>query len=301
MHVEPLRDRAHGRWRSILPALGLRAEFLTGKNTPCPFCGGRDRWRFINRDGSGNWICNQCGKGDGLALAMRVVGQDFAETAKAVEAVLGEVREVDPPKPAPVSRDSLRRLWRSGVPLRGTPGERYFERRGLEAPPCLRFVPELWYSKTEHSPGILAQIAGPDGKCVNLYRIFITEDGHKAPIEKPKRAMRVPTPLGSAIRLGPVPSVLGLAEGIENARSAFQMSGIATWATCGTEFLENFHVPAGVEELVIFADNDANFAGQRAAYGRANKAVVRDGLRARVEVPPEAGLDWNDVLLRGNP
>ena len=298
MHAEPLRDRAHGRWRSILPVLGLKPEFLTGKNTPCPFCGGRDRWRFINRDGSGNWVCNQCGKGDGLALAMRVVGRDFADTAKAVEAVLGEVRDVDPPTPAPVSRESLRRLWKSGSPLRGTPGERYFNRRGLDAPACLRFVPELWHSKTAHSPGILAQIAGPDGKCVNLYRIFITEDGQKAPIEKPKRAMRVPTPLGSAVRLSPAAPTLGVAEGIENARSATKLFGVPCWATSGTEFLENFAIPEGVEELVVFADNDANFAGQRAAFSRANKAVVRDGLRARVEVPSEPGVDWNDVLLR---
>ena len=294
--TEPLRDRAHGKWRSILPALGLKSEFMTGKNTPCPFCGGKDRWRFINRDGSGNWVCNHCGTGDGLSLAMRVVGQDFAVTAKAVEAVLGEAREEL--AKSQVTREAMKRLWESGVPLAGSPGELYFRGRGLEAPRCLRFVQKLRCTKSEWWPAVLAQIAGPDGKCANLYRIFLTMQGQKAPVEKPKRAMRAQTPLGSAIRLGgiSVGPVLGIAEGIENALSAAKLHDLPVWAVTGTSFLEAFKIPDGVEELVIFADNDAHFAGQRAAYTRANAAVMRDGVKCRVEVPPVAGADWNDVL-----
>lgn len=297
MNAIPLRERCNGKWSSILAALGLDRKFLTGKNFSCPWCGGRDRWRFINRDGSGNWICSQCGKGDGLALAMRVVGRDFAETAKAVEAVLGQVREADPVPPKGLSKETLRGLWASALPIAESPGEVYFRRRGLEAPKCLRYAPKLWCSKNETSPAILAQIAGADGRCVNLYRIFITPDGQKAPMEKPKRAMRATTPLGSAIRLCPAPSVLGIAEGIENALSATKLFGIPCWSTSGTQFMEGFQIPDGVEELVIFADNDLSYAGQRAAFARANRAVVIDKLAARVEVPPAAGLDWNDVLL----
>jgi phage/plasmid primase-like uncharacterized protein len=42
------KERAHGRWREILPALGIDGRFLTGKNCPCPMCGGRDRFRLID-------------------------------------------------------------------------------------------------------------------------------------------------------------------------------------------------------------------------------------------------------------
>jgi putative DNA primase/helicase len=55
------KERARGRWRHILPALGIADNFLTGRNCPCPMCGGRDRFRFIDRlDADGMWVCNQC-------------------------------------------------------------------------------------------------------------------------------------------------------------------------------------------------------------------------------------------------
>ena len=64
----PLKDRAQGRWSGILPALGIGESFLTGKHGPCPLCGGKDRWRWDNREGRGTWICSKCGAGDGIAL-----------------------------------------------------------------------------------------------------------------------------------------------------------------------------------------------------------------------------------------
>ena len=38
-------DRARGRWREILPRLGLEPQFLVKKHGPCPLCGGKDRFR----------------------------------------------------------------------------------------------------------------------------------------------------------------------------------------------------------------------------------------------------------------
>jgi putative DNA primase/helicase len=57
------KELARGRWRAILPALGIHERYLTGRNTPCPMCGGKDRFRFLDRrgqDGDGMWLCNQC-------------------------------------------------------------------------------------------------------------------------------------------------------------------------------------------------------------------------------------------------
>ena len=53
-------ERARGRWRAILPRVGIGLEFLTRKNGPCPLCGGKDRWRFLDYEGSGMWVCNRC-------------------------------------------------------------------------------------------------------------------------------------------------------------------------------------------------------------------------------------------------
>ena len=70
----PTKERARGRWRQILPALGIDARFLTGRNCPCPICGGKDRFRFIDRkDGDGMWLCSQCQPRPRPAIDLAVV------------------------------------------------------------------------------------------------------------------------------------------------------------------------------------------------------------------------------------
>jgi len=88
---------AHGRWRDILEALaGLPAEQLSNRHQPCPVCGGRDRYRFDDRDGNGSWFCNQCGGkdhrgggGTGMDLLMRVRRWSFRQACEEVERYLG--------------------------------------------------------------------------------------------------------------------------------------------------------------------------------------------------------------------
>ena len=46
--------RARGRWREILPRFGIAGRFLQNRHGPCPLCGGKDRYRFDDRDGSGS-------------------------------------------------------------------------------------------------------------------------------------------------------------------------------------------------------------------------------------------------------
>ncbi len=72
MQREPLKDRALGRWRGILPALGVPAKALSNRHGPCPMCGGKDRFRFDDKGGRGTWICSQCGAGDGIELVKRI-------------------------------------------------------------------------------------------------------------------------------------------------------------------------------------------------------------------------------------
>jgi putative DNA primase/helicase len=35
-------ERARGRWREILPLLGVETLFLNNKHGPCPICRGKD-------------------------------------------------------------------------------------------------------------------------------------------------------------------------------------------------------------------------------------------------------------------
>ena len=105
-------DAARGRWPDLLQQLGgLTPEQLTDKHQPCPLCGGKDRYRFDDQDGTGSWFCNKCGGkactgggGNGMDLLMRRMGWDFAEAAKRIEHHLTVI-------PAPPT-DGAEHVWR---------------------------------------------------------------------------------------------------------------------------------------------------------------------------------------------
>ena len=94
-------DAARGRWPDLLQQLGgLTADQLTDKHQPCPLCGGKDRYRFDDQDGSGSWFCNKCGgksgtggAGSGMDLLMRRMGWSFAEAAQRIEQHLTVIPE----------------------------------------------------------------------------------------------------------------------------------------------------------------------------------------------------------------
>src|SRR6516164_6051668 len=87
------KERAAGRWRDILPKVGIDARYLDGKHHPCPMCGGKDRFRFIlkSRSADGFWVCNQCTPQPrpGIELVMKFAGKDFLGAARIVDEIIG--------------------------------------------------------------------------------------------------------------------------------------------------------------------------------------------------------------------
>jgi putative DNA primase/helicase len=297
----PLRDRAHGRWSGILPALGIGASFLTGKHGPCPLCGGKDRWRWDNLEGRGTWICSKCGAGDGIELIMRVNGWEFREAANRIEAVIGSTR-ADAPKRERSDhekRNAMNRLWTSSKAAEANdPTGRYLRRRvGLTSfPSCLRTAFNVRYQSDRPSfhPAMIAMVTGPDGSPSILHRTYLTGDGHKAQVIKPRRLMPGTIAKGAAVRLAPAAESLGIAEGIETALSALALFGVPCWAALSAGLLAAWQPPSDSKRIVIFGDNDANYIGQAAAYALASR-LQSDKRVVEVQIPSEVGTDWNDV------
>lgn len=110
-----VRRAATGQWPGILVNLGIDATFLRNRHGACPACGGRDRFRFDDRDGAGTWYCNHCGgrdggggAGDGVSLLMRVNGWTYCDAVNEVGRYLcidpaQRKREPAPIPPAPAS------------------------------------------------------------------------------------------------------------------------------------------------------------------------------------------------------
>jgi putative DNA primase/helicase len=300
--MTPLWERTNGRWRSILPALGINRRYLSGKNGPCPICGGRDRWRFDNRRGDGTWICTHCGAGQGIKLAQLFTGLPFAELARRTEAVLGEAQH-EPTRTErsdAAKRAALNALWNGARPVTaGDPVDRWMHHRGIMLPAyptCLRTSLRARHSGPPVSfhPAMLAKITDPVGRPVMIHRTYLTTTGTKAPVDKVRMFCPGKVPPGSAVRLGPPAPVMGVAEGIETALAAAKRFDVHTWAALSDVGVERFEPPSVVEHLVVFGDNDANGAGQRAAHALAARLAGR--MRVEVRIPDVAGFDWNDVL-----
>ncbi|WML91140.1 primase-helicase zinc-binding domain-containing protein [Thiothrix lacustris] len=89
-----VRTAAAGRWEGIHRALGIQlATTSHTKHTPCPGCGGRDRFRLdATYQDTGRWICGGGGDtqaGDGFSLLGHVFGWTPLEQLKAVADYLG--------------------------------------------------------------------------------------------------------------------------------------------------------------------------------------------------------------------
>ncbi|WP_305080186.1 MULTISPECIES: primase-helicase zinc-binding domain-containing protein, partial [unclassified Neisseria] len=74
-----------------MPRLAFPANTLTPANIARPYCGGKDRYRYTDYQGTGAFICNQCTPdgGSGFDLLMLVFGYDFATAANETAALLG--------------------------------------------------------------------------------------------------------------------------------------------------------------------------------------------------------------------
>ena len=300
-HVSELTT---GRWPGLLAHFGIDADILTGKHGPCPACGGKDRFRFDDKDGRGTFFCSHCGAGDGFSLLGLAKGWSFRDAAREIEAVVGAISPVS--RPTSAGGDPLevcRRVW--GESLRVTaddPVGRYLHRRCADVlvPSCIRFHPALVYrhddgSMTKH-PAMICRIQDANGQGVALHRTYLTAGGEKAAVSCVRKVLGK-IPPSSAVRLFPATACMGVAEGMETALSAFLSFGVPTWAAVSAAGLEKWTPPAGTKHVTIFGDNDQNGTGQAAAWALA-KRLIAAGLVVEVKIPDQPG-DWNDVYQPG--
>lgn len=307
-------EQCKNRWPSILPIFGVSPKFLTGHHTPCPICnGGRDRFRFDDKEGRGTWFCNTCGAGTGVSLIMAMTGMDFKQACRAIREKLSMTVE-GPAKKAPNPErlaEKVRALWQTGKPI-GLDGEdeatRYLVNRGLNPPypMCLRFVPAcpiVGHPTAKFLPAMIAPITH-NGKLVNVHRTYL-ENGNKAVfalegvVQSPRRVMAGTLPEGSVIRLSEAQNaIMGIAEGIETALAVTQRFGMVCWSALNATMLEKFVPPPGLKEFHIFGDNDRKFGGQAAAYRLAHRSATSKDAPANiaVHIPTKAGTDWADGI-----
>lgn len=288
-------DLAHDRWPEILVSAGIDSSFFGKHNGPCPFCGGKDRYRWSSKFG-GAWVCNQCTDGryaNGFKMLMEHMGyQSFRQAADHVRDYFGSNQSlgvIHRPVPAlPIrsaqmseqemarNRQRILKFWSESKPIvDGDPVYQYMQRRcpgmtidcqDLRHHPALQYwappdAPEGSPKLLGTFPAMLALAHNALGEVVQLHKTFLTEDGHKAPVPLPKKTDYGVGANAFAIRLMPVEGdTLGVSEGIESAWGAAMLKGIPVWPCLNGSSMARFTLPeelkGQVKRLIIFADHD---------------------------------------------
>lgn len=305
------RQAAIGRWPEIFKFYGLPP--VTGKNHfkgECPLCGRKGKFRSDDKNGTGSYIC-VCSAGDGWALLSGATGKEFKVLAPEIDQLIGNEYTPDGNYMRPMSnvdatRNKVSRKFATLLPLRGTGANKYLQNRGISSLPN----DHIRYCDHQRAAGGVYQaiysLATDDkGELCYLHRTLLDGDkkavagGAQKKLSKLQEDTYLEHASSVAIRMFPVASTLGIAEGIETALSCHQITQCNTWATLNTTFMRKFRVPSGVKRLIIFADSDSNGAGHAAAFECASANLHKKNDLEEVCVRWPSRGDFNDLLQNG--
>jgi len=280
-------DRAltdcQGRWRDILHGYGC--QLPSGRNHgPCPLCGGKDRFRFDDKDGRGTWFCNHCGSAGGLKLLSLYIGKSTLDTAKELvnDAPVMPVRRTFTPD---VRQKNTEQAKKGAATMLAAAIKRphpYMDKKGLGGD---------WLVNGERMAArdgfieigeLLLVPAYKNGELINMQKIKV--DGEKRPITGGDM-QGVYHPIEGKTNM--IAIVEGYATGVTVNKltgamtyCAFQTGNLAAVAKYVRERHQN-------SKIVFFADHDEHGAGQKYAE---EASVPVNGI---VALPPEMG-DWDD-------
>ena len=302
-------------WPAVLMQIGIDEAVLRNKHGPCPACGGKDRFRFDNKRGRGDFICNQCGAGDGFKLLERVYGWTFAMARKQVIAAAGLGSDTVTHAAAATRRAPaggvaaqptvrVHRLRRDRCAIEDCDDAvDYLASRGLWPLPAgctlrAHATVEYWNGdqRIGRYPAIVADVLDVAGELVTCHVTWLSGGKKLSGLEPRKILSPLTDRQGCAVRLMPVGETLGIAEGIETALSAAVLDEVPVWAALNTSLLSRFEPPPGVTTLRVYGDRDE--AGLTAALKLLERLQGR--IRVEIRTPSAPAKDWNDVLIARN-
>jgi hypothetical protein len=289
---------------SCTELLQLAGHHLGPHDVPCPVCG-PDRRSNINRRRkvlrvwrvTPTFTTYRCARCDvhGFAREDGAPAPVPAELAKAkVEArrfaaMTGEAK-----------RSKARWLWGQRRPIPGTPAERYLREvrcYGGPLPATIGFLPargdfspamiSAFGMPTEIEPNVIS-ISASAIQGVHLTRL-VADGSAKAGTDTDK--IMVGTPRGAPIALAAVGDLLGLAitEGIEDALSVHEATGLGAWAAGSASFMPALAaaVPSWIECCTIMVDDDRT--GRQNADDLGRRLEDR-GIEVRLVIPRMQGV-----------
>jgi putative DNA primase/helicase len=187
-----------------------------------------------------------------------------------------------------------RSIWDASKPAKGTLVERYLVKtRRLELPEtdAIRFHPRLRVTHTDRfAPAMVCRMTDiRTDEFTGVHRTFLTDTAQK--ISKTILGRKH----GSAIKIDGVDGEgIAIAEGVETTIAARYLYR-PVWSVLDAGGMRHFPVLAGIEHLEIFADHDANGAGEAAAR-HCLERWENAGAEVAIVMPPTAGSDIADFI-----
>jgi len=288
-----ITEQCAGRWTQILAAIGIERSYLSGKHTPCIFCGGKDRARWDARHET--LLCSQCGHKYAINAAMAYLGMDFKDTAAYIrENILGNTEKMKPTNLQKTdyekNRIRLDFIKKGCVKITdGDPVDLYLKNRGISILPKqgVYYNPSVdyfesyldeegkkKYKKVGSYPAMVADLMLNATERATLKITYLTKDGYKANISEPKKTMPVERPMnGCAIRMFRVTDTIAISEGLETSSRFTEDTGIPCWGVDNAGNMENFIPPDGVKNVIVVADG--GFLGLGKAFTAAYKIEAK--------------------------
>lgn len=225
---------------------------------------------------------------DGSFTVNSFAGDDWRACKDHVKAVLGmtDDRAVTISAP-PVSISSgssaariaaMGRLWAQCIPIAGTLGEVYLDRRGLA------YDGDAWRFRPTSRALIGIITDALTGDAIGYHETILDRDGNKTGRLMHGRAA------GGVVRLydEPCSTEISIAEGIETALAT---GARPIWACLSSGIMQGLPVLPGIEQLTVFADNDA--PGVKAA-NEVGERWHAAGRRVTLTMPGLPGMDFAD-------
>jgi hypothetical protein len=289
-----MRERDSLPFEQIAALIGSRSGIL---DVPCPSCGPdraapANRTRRVlriwhERPGFASYHCSRCGlRGYAHDREARPLKRD--ELDRRLRAARARHTERIRQR-----RKLAQWLWTGSLPARGTLAERYLRHRGItmELPRTLRFCP----ARGKHPPALVSAFGIPaepwpgvldvDRMSVNALHVTrLRPDGRgKVDDDGPAKVMIGPS-LELPVVIAPVNDLGGLAiaEGVEDALSIAQATGLGAWAAGCANRLPKLAraVPHYVTSVTICVDDDD--AGRRYSRELAERLAAIRGRRFEI-------------------
>lgn len=294
--IDKALEMFNGRWRDTLESYGCQLP-RSKNHGPCPVCGGKDRFRFDDKQGRGTWFCSQCEpqSGGGLKLLSMFINKSTMDTAKEL---LGDddYKTIAPKRIQTIDHDAVRQAnieqakkgAKTLIDTAKLAQHGYMLKKGLTSEYITNGQPIFSKGGVIEKGSLLLIPVYKNNELVNVQKITI--DGDKKPLfgGDMQGVQHVIEGSGSSVAI-----VEGFATGV----TVNNLTGYKTYVAFNTgnllEAVKKAKADNPDSRIVIFADHDSIDENHNRRPGEyyANEAAAPFG--ALVALPPELG-DWDD-------